>query len=135
MGCAPVSKPIKPQPMLDKTRAGTPEQFRKMAEYLATINLSAADKWDYPLKTLPRPSGRSTRAIVTEYDVGRATTEPHDILVDKDGAVWYSDFGEMFIGKFDPKTLKLTEYPITKFKDKAPTGLLSIEVNHTSNTC
>ena len=61
----------------------------------------------------------------------RPTTEPHDILVDKDGNVWYTDFGEMFIGKFDPKTLKLTEYPIKKFKDKAPTGLLSIEFDHT----
>jgi len=36
----------------------------------------------------------------------------------------------MFIGKFDPTTLKLTEYPIRKFKDKAPTGLLSIEFDH-----
>jgi streptogramin lyase len=131
MGYGAVSQPIKPQPMLDKSRAGTPEQYRKMAEYLATINLSAVDKWQYDLKTLPRPSGRSTRAVVTEYDMGRKTTEPHDILVDKDGNVWYSDFGEMFIGKFDPKTLKLTEYPIQKFKDKAPTGLLSIEFDTT----
>jgi virginiamycin B lyase len=130
-GYGAVSQPIKPQPMLDRTRAGSPEQFRKMAEYLATINLSASDKWDYPLKTLPRPSGRSTRAVVTEYDMGRPTTEPHDILVDKDGAVWYSDFGEMFIGKFDPKTLKLTEYPIKKFKPNAPEGLLSIEFDTT----
>ena len=61
----------------------------------------------------------------------RPTTEPHDVLVDKDGNVWYTDFGEMFIGKFDPKTLKLTEYAIKKFKDKAPTGLLSIEFDHT----
>jgi streptogramin lyase len=37
----------------------------------------------------------------------------------------------MFIGKFDPKTLKLTEYPIKKFKENAPTGLLSIEFDHT----
>src|SRR5580693_1049880 len=131
MGYGAVSQPIKPQPMLDRTRAGTPEQYRKMAEYLATINLSAVDHWQYDLKTLPRPTGRDTRAIVTEYDMGRKTTEPHDILVDKDGAVWYSDFGEMFIGKFDPKTLKLTEYPIQKFKDKAPTGLLSIEFDTT----
>ena len=58
----------------------------------------------------------------------RPTTEPHDVLVDKEGKVWYSDFGEMFIGKFDPKTLKLTEYPIKKFKDKAPAGLLSHRV-------
>jgi virginiamycin B lyase len=129
-GYGAVSQPIKPQPMLDRSRAGSPDEYSKMAAYLATINLSATDTWTYPLKTLPRPSGESTRAIVTEYDVGRITSEPHDILVDKDGKVWYSDFGEMFIGKFDPKTLKLVEYPIKKFKPNAPTGLLSIEFDH-----
>jgi hypothetical protein len=56
---------------------------------LATINLSAVSNWDYPLKTLPRPSGRATRAIVTEYDVRRPTTQPHDVLLDKNGNVWY----------------------------------------------
>jgi streptogramin lyase len=74
---------------------------------------------------------RIVHAIVTEYDMVRPTTEPHDILVDKEGNVWYTDFGEMFIGKFNPKTLKLTEYPIKKFKENAPTGLLSIEFDHT----
>jgi virginiamycin B lyase len=127
MGYAPVSQPIKPQPMLDKARAGAPEQYRKAAEYLATINLSTADHWTYALKTLPRPAGRSTRAIVTEYDMGRPTTEPHDVVVDKAGNVWYSDFGEMFISKFDPKTLKLTEYPVKQFKPEAPVGNLSLD--------
>jgi len=129
-GYGAVSQPIKPQPMLDRTRAGTPEQYRRAADYLATINLSTVDHWQYELKTLPRPTGRNTRAIVTQYDMVRPTTQPHDILVDKEGNVWYTDFGEMFIGKFDPKTLKLTEFPIKKFKDKAPTGLLSIEFDH-----
>jgi virginiamycin B lyase len=127
MGYGAVSQPIKPQPMLDTTRSGTPEQYRKLADYLATINLSSVDHWQYELKTLPRPKGRDTHAIVTEYDMGRPSTEPHDVLVDNDGNVWYTDFGEMFIGKFNPKTLKLTEYPIKKFKDRAPTGLLSLE--------
>jgi streptogramin lyase len=126
-GYAFVSTPIKPQRMLDETRAGKPEDYRKMAEYLATINLSGADKWDYPLKTLPRPSGRATRAIVTEYDMKRPTTQPHDVLLDKNGNVWYSDFGELFISKFDPKTLKLTEYPTKEFKPGAPAGNLSLE--------
>ena len=126
-GYAFVSTPLKPQRMLDETRAGKPEDYRKMAEYLATINLSAVDKWDYPLKTLPRPSGRATRAIVTEYDVKRPTTQPHDVLLDKNGNVWYSDFGELFISKFDPKTLKLTEYPTKEFKPGAPVGNLSLE--------
>ena len=126
-GYGAVSQPVKPQRMLDTSRSGKPEQYRTLATYLASINLSQSDHWQYELKTLPRPKGRDTKAIVTEYDLGRPTTEPHDILADKEGNIWYTDFGEMFIGKFDPKTLKLTEYPIKKFKDKAPTGLLSID--------
>ncbi|MGH6672311.1 MAG: carboxypeptidase regulatory-like domain-containing protein [Xanthobacteraceae bacterium] len=125
-GYGAVSQPIKPQPMLDKTRAGTPEMYSKFADYLATINLSSVDKWQYPLKTLPRPTGDSTRVIVTEYNLPRPTIEPHDILRDKQGNVWYTDFGEMFISKFDPKTLKLIEYPIKTFKPDAPVGLLSL---------
>src|SRR5258706_4547387 len=119
-GYGAVSQPIKPQRMLDANRAGRPEEFRKLADYLATINLSATDRWAYELKTLPRAKARDTRAIVTHYDMVRPTTEPHDVLVDKDGKVWYTDFGEMFIGKFDPKSLKLVEFPIKKFKEKAP---------------
>ncbi len=125
-GYGAVSQPIKPQPMLDRSRAGTPEQFREAAEYLASINLSAVDHWAYPLKVLPRPTGGSTRAIVTEYQLPRTTIEPHDIVLDKDGNVWYSDFGELFISKFDPKTLKLTEYPLQEFKPGAPVGQLSL---------
>jgi virginiamycin B lyase len=125
-GYGAVSQPIKPQRMLDATRSGSPEQYRKMAEYLATINLSTTDKWQYELKTLPRPTGRSTRAVVTEYTMPRAVIEPHDVIV-RDGVVWYSDFGNQFISKFDPKTLKLIEYPVTKFKPDAPEGNLSID--------
>src|SRR6516162_10145155 len=126
-GYGPVSQPIKPQRMLDPARSGSPEQFRKQAEYLASINLSEVTQWEYPLKTLPRPSGRATRVIVTAYDLPRPTTEPHDVLVDAQGTVWYSDFGEPYISKFDPKTLKLTEYPIKEFKPGAPVGNLSLE--------
>jgi virginiamycin B lyase len=126
-GYGAVSQPVKPQPMLDRSRAGSPEQYRAMAEYLASINLSAVDHWQYALKTLPRPTGRSTHAITTEYSVGTATTEPHDVVLDKEGNVWYSDFGELFISKFDPKTLKLTQYPVKDFKPDAPKGNLSLE--------
>jgi streptogramin lyase len=129
MGYGPVSQPVKPQPMLDKWRAGPPEQYRKAAEYLATVNLSSADTWPYELKTLPRPTGRATRAIVTEYDLQRPTIEPHDIVLGKDGNVWYSDFGELFVSKFDPKTLKLTEYPVKRFKPDAPVGQLSLDTD------
>jgi virginiamycin B lyase len=126
-GYAPVSQPIKPQRMLDPARSGSPEQFRKQAEYLASVNLSESPQWEYSFKPLPRPSGRATRVIITEYGLPRPTTEPHDVVVNAEGMVWYSDFGELFISKFDPKTLKLTEYPIKEFKPGAPVGNLSLE--------
>lgn len=129
MGYAAVSQPIKPQRLMDPARAGTPEQYRRPAEYLATINLSEAQTWEYPLKSMARAKGQSTRVIVTEYDLARPTTEPHDVVVDKDGMIWYTDFGEPYISKFDPKTLKLTEYPVKVFKPNHPVGLLDLGVD------
>jgi streptogramin lyase len=126
-GYGPVSQPIKPQKMLDESRAGTPQQFLKPAQYLATVNLSTSDTWAYQLKTLPRPSGDSTKVVVTEYSLPGQTIEPHDVVRDKDGNLWYSDFGQSFLGKLNPKTLKLTQYPVKKFKANAPVGQLSLQ--------
>ena len=85
MNYAQVSQPIKPQPRMDPNWARQAGDYRKPAEYLATINLSATDSWEYPLKTLPRPTGRATHVIVTEYDLPRPTIEPHDVIVDEQG--------------------------------------------------
>ena len=57
----------------------------KTAEYLASINLSASSTWQYPLKTYPRPSGKATRVVITEYDLPRPETLPHDAAADADG--------------------------------------------------
>src|SRR6266550_1813334 len=81
LGYAAVSQPIKPQRLNDPERAGTPEQYRRAADYLATINLSETQSWEYSLKTMPRAKGQSTRVVITEYDLARPTTEPHDIVV------------------------------------------------------
>ena len=62
MGYGAVSQPIKPQPMLDRSRAGTPEQYRKMAEYLATINLSAIDQWHISISRRCRARPAATPA-------------------------------------------------------------------------
>ena len=47
------------------------ELARKLADYLATVNLSKGATWNYELKTLPRPQGRATRVVMTEYDMPR----------------------------------------------------------------
>jgi streptogramin lyase len=130
---AQVSQPIKPQRRMDPEWAGKPEDYRKQANYLATINLSEASQWDYQLKTLPRPSGRAAKVIVTEYDLPRPTIEPHDVIVDGQGIVWYTNFGEQFLGKLDPKTAKLSEYPVTEFKPGYPVGLLDLDFDKAGN--
>jgi virginiamycin B lyase len=104
-----------------------------MAEFLSRINLSESDTWSYPLKTLPRPKGRSTHVVITEYDLPRSTAEPHDVIVDRNGNPWYSNFGELIFGRLDPKTGKVTEYPLPELKKGWPTGMLSLRADKDDN--
>ncbi len=103
------------------------------AKYLSTINLGSRTGFDYDLKTLPRLTGQSTRVIITEYDLPRKTIEPHDVILDRDGMAWFSDFGEQVLGKLDPKTGKVTEIPIPVLKPGAATGSLSLESDREGN--
>ena len=105
----------------------------KLAAYLATINLSNGPVWNYELKTLPRPKGRATHVVITEYDLPRQTIAPHDVRTDRDGHVWYSDFVENFLGELDPKTDALKEYPIPVLKPGFPTGSLDLEPDADGN--
>ena len=47
--------------------------YRAAAEFWATVNLGAKPQWSFPLDPLPRPGGRATRVIYTEYDLPRDT--------------------------------------------------------------
>lgn len=133
MNYAQVSQPIKPQRRMEANRAGDPEQYRKQADFIAGINLSSTDHWDYALKTLPRPTGKATHVIITEYALPRPTIEPHDVIVDEHGMVWYTDFGEEFIGRLDPKTGALKEFPVPTLKPGYPEGNLDIEEDKAGN--
>jgi len=134
-GYYPGSTPLKPQRLAgsairDVERGGS---GRKTAEWLATVNLSQQQTWSYPLKTLPRLTGRSTRVIITEYDLPNPLIQPHDVVLDREGNVWYSDFGQMFLGKMDPKTGKVTQYPIPVVKPGWSEGTLDLEFDKEDN--
>jgi streptogramin lyase len=107
--------------------------YRGAAEYLASINLSSHPTWNFELKTLPRPTGAATRVIYTEYDLPRETIEPHDVIVDRRGTVWYSSFGEQNLGRLDPKTGAVTEFAIPEHKPGFPTGLLGLRSDQDGN--
>src|SRR5436309_1527821 len=113
---SPGSTPTHPQPLLPGPRGERPavtgDAAKAAAEFLASVTLGNTEAVEYPLKTLPRPNGRSTKVIVTEYDLPRMDALPHDVIVDKDGQVWYSDFGAQFVGVMDPKTGKTEDIAI-----------------------
>ena len=107
--------------------------YKATADFLATVNLSSKPQWSFPLEPMPRPGGRATRVIYTEYDLPRDTIEPHDVILDKDGMAWYSNFGEQNLGRLDPKTGKVTEFPYPKHRQDAPTGSLGLRADAAGN--
>ena len=106
--------------------------FRNLAAYLATVNRSKGD-WQYAFKILPRPKGRATRVLITEYDLPRRTISPHDVMTDKDGIAWYSNFAENTLGRLDPKTGAHTEYTFPNYKPGAATGTLALDQDREGN--
>ena len=55
------------------------------------------------------------------------------MIVDPDGGVWFSHFSEQFLSKLDPKTGKVTDYPIPVLKPDHPKGTLDLEVDPDGN--
>ena len=119
------STPLHPQLRVAK-RTPKADLARAAAAFLATINQSAGP-WKYPLKIVPRPKGRATHVVITEYNLPRASMAPHDVLRDQNGIIWFSEFSDQALGAFDPATGKVTEYPIPNLKPNFPTGTLDLE--------
>ncbi len=126
------STPSRPQPRKVERRFDE-ETFRRLASYLASINLSGGPTWSYPLRTLPRPNGRATRVFITEYDLPRRTIAPHDVRTDVRGMVWYSNFVENFLGRVDPATGAHAEFAYAPNKPGAPSGALALESDPDGN--
>jgi virginiamycin B lyase len=135
---APESVPTRPQLLL----AGGPRSERPRvpanlmdaaAEFLVNANVSNPDSEGFNFKRLPRPKGRSTHVIVTEYDLPRKEALPHDVIVDADGHAWYSDFGNQFVGELDPKTGKVQDYALETLRQDQPKGPLGLEFDPEGN--
>ena len=134
IGYYPGSTPEHPQRLVGNARRtlGQGPGMKATAEYLASINLSQ-ETWSYPLKTLPRLSGRANRVIITEYDLPRRLIQPHDVIVDDQGMIWFTHFAEQFLGKMDPKTGKVWEYPLPVLKPGYPVGTLDLKTDKAGN--
>ena len=134
---SPGSQPAKPQLLLPGPRGERPsvtgEAAKAAAEYLASVTLGNPDSTEYSFKTLPRPKGKATRVIITEYDLPRKDAMPHDVIVDRDGKAWYIDFGAQFAGVLDPKTGEVKDIAIPVLKAEQPKGGLDIQFDPQGN--
>jgi len=104
-----------------------------LAAYLATINTSDGKALPTELKVLPRPSGKDTQVIITQYDMPRKSTVPHDMDVDSTGTPWYTDQSRPFLGKMDPQTGVFTEYEFPVATTHAWTGGSDVQVDADDN--
>ena len=84
-------------------------------------------------KPLPRPKGRATHVIITEYDMPRETIAPHDVRTDAAGFIWYSNFVEPYLGRLDPRTGAHEEFRYPLAKPTFPAGALALEPDHDGN--
>jgi streptogramin lyase len=109
------------------------EGWRRQAQYLSTVNLSTTDSWKFAFKTHARPTGRATQVIYTEYDLPQRTRQPHDVIVDREGMVWYASFGEQILGKMDSRNGQTTEYEVPRLKRNLPTGILALRFDRDQN--
>jgi streptogramin lyase len=133
----PGSTPAQPQLLLEGPRGLRPRvphnQMVSASEYLVSVSLTNPEAKEYEFKPLPRPKGRATRVIITEYDLPRKNAYPHDVVVTPDGHAWYSDFGSQIVGEMDPKTGKVSEYQIPVVRKEQPKGALDIELDRDGN--
>ena len=86
------------------------EDEAKLVHWLATVR--GPESKDPAFATLPRPQGRQTRVVVTEYELPRLETATHDASGDSQGRVWYSTHRSSYVGRLDPKTGKVDEFHV-----------------------
>ena len=128
-----VFHPKEDWPRIDKSEGwGVAPGVKKtdLAAYLASINLSGGKSLPTSFKTAPRPKGKATKVIITQYDMPRRDTVPHDSDVDAQGNVWYTDQSGYFVSKLDTKTGAIQEWPLPKPEHHPVGGGSDVQVDH-----
>src|SRR5579883_50854 len=127
------STPLHSQRFAQDVQRPLGTEAKGLAEYLASVNLSTGDRWSYSLRTFPRPTGNATHVVVTEYALPSPEIQPHDVVVDSAGLVWFSDFGEPYLSRMDPNSGETQRFPLPIVKKGLPVGSLDLETDPDGN--
>ena len=98
------------------------EQYETLIAYLSK---------NFPEKARPRAAviGGAVQVDIKEWEVPVTGTRPHDPLIGRDGALWYTGQFSNRIGRVDPKTGQIREWPL-KHPTSGPHGLVDDAQGH-----
>jgi virginiamycin B lyase len=88
----------------------TPAEEASFAHWLATAR--GPDSKDPNFVVQPRPQGRQTKVVITEYEVPRLDISAHDTAGDAQGRVWYSTHRSSYVGRLDPANGHVEEFHV-----------------------
>jgi virginiamycin B lyase len=60
---------------------------------------------------------------ITEHALPNADARPRRLAINKDDVIWYADYGRGYLGRFETKTGKMTEYPSPSGPRSQPYGI------------
>jgi streptogramin lyase len=87
-----------------------PAEEVKFAQWLASIR--GPDAKDPNFVFQPRPQGRSTKVVITEYEPPRLEMATHDVNGDAQGRLWYSTHRSSYVGRVDPANGHVEEFHV-----------------------
>ncbi len=87
-----------------------PEEEAHFAHWLATVR--GPDSKEPNFVVQPRPQGRQTKVVITEYELPRLDISAHDTSGDAQGRVYYSTHRSSYVGRLDPANGHVEEFRV-----------------------
>ena len=66
---------------------------------------------------------------LTEHELPRGGARPRRLVLTSDGLVWYVDYAEGFLGRFDPRTGEIEEWPMPSGASSRPYAMAVDELD------
>src|ERR1700730_8091438 len=88
----------------------TPAEEKSFAHWLATAR--GPDSKDPNFVVQPRPQGRQTKVVITEYELPRLDISAHDTAGDAQRQVWYSTHRSSYVGRLNPANGHVEEFRV-----------------------
>ena len=96
--------------MVRKSVSTLSPEAEMVIKWLAQVR--GPESKDLPYRMFPRPSGSSTRVIITEYEMPRRFLSMHEVYGDSKGNIWYTSHRTPYVGILEPRTGIVKEYKV-----------------------